>query len=92
MLQDYLNHLTNSIHSAQRIADVDLYRIAQQRMDALLDFLSQLPLSISEPVYEALEKQLPSDWSLWMESCRPLNDDCLDYDWIGLEKQSVLLH
>ena len=92
MLQQYITNLNNSIHSAQRCSDVDVYRLAQQRMDELLTYLSQLPLSMSEPVYEAIDAQLPSDWPLWMETCRPLNNDCIDYDWMDAMEPKATRH
>lgn len=92
MLQQYITNLNNSIQCAQRVSDVDVYRLAQQRMDELMDYLAQLPLSLSEPVYTAIDKQLPSDWPLWMEECRPLNNDCLDFDWMAAMEPRATRH
>jgi hypothetical protein len=70
VLNTQLHRLENSILSAQLHADVDVYRIASQRFDELMEEVECLPIDEAWLMEERVYELLPSDWVLWMEVCR----------------------
>jgi hypothetical protein len=70
MTPDLFKPLHNAIIWAQQCADPLLWREAVHRFDALDRALGTLPSGERIDMEETLFRMLPSDWPLWMESCR----------------------
>ncbi len=70
MLANYLTKLENTIMCAQSYPDVDVFKLAAQRMDELMDHVATLPMDECFRVEKKLDQLLPSDWVYWMEICR----------------------
>ena len=63
MLTQTIAKLENSILCAQNYADVDVYRLASQRMDEVMDHIYDLSEEEAVKAEQAVFKSLPSDWA-----------------------------
>jgi hypothetical protein len=65
-----LDPLRTAILSAQCFPDADLRRLAVRRYFALHRALGDLPPPVQAHVDRRMHAMLPTDWPLWVESCR----------------------
>jgi hypothetical protein len=70
VLDIHVDQLKNSILSAQIHEDIDVYRIASQRFDDLMEEIQILPTEYSISLENKVYEMLPSDWVYSMEVCR----------------------
>jgi hypothetical protein len=70
MTPDIFKPLHTALIWAQRCADPLLWSEAVRRFDLLDRRLGELPCRERLALEERLFRMLPSDWPLWLESCR----------------------
>ena len=75
MTPGLLEPLRHAILCAQQFPDPALHRLAVRRFLRANRRLRREPLGTRVRLEEDLYRMLPSDWPLWVETCRPVRTE-----------------